>query len=133
MQPVEKFSSKNAILRLDRSVDKPEVDFDEIIRQRKVKLKIDVNYKQQDFDMDYIRYKILKIAPENPEKLPETSSVDPQPSCEESLWPDDDALFSFSNEFSFPDSNKYYNDESFADNLSEMNFVTDESRTSFFR
>lgn len=135
VQPIEKLSSKNTCWRLDRNVGKTEVDVDEIIRQRKKKLETDPNYQQKDFDADFIRYKILNLAPEKSEKSPEMSSVDAQPNNDNPFGVDDDTSFSFSfrSDYSFPDSNKHISDKSFADDLSEMNFLTDGSRTSFFR
>lgn len=105
-QSFGKASSKNVFARVPRSDGKPEVDVDEIMEKCAQRLKTDANYKTRDYDLDYIRYKILKIQPEkmNKAKIPD----------------ENDSMFS-------------ENDEHFALETDNFNFATQESRTQFFR
>lgn len=85
---------------------KPEVDFNEIMEKCAQRINSDPNYKKRDYDLDYIRYKILKIQPEkmNKQKIPD----------------ENDSMFSD-------------NDENFALEMDNFNFATPVSRTQFFR
>lgn len=93
---------------MSRSDVKSDVDFDEIMRKCGERLKTDENYKKNDYDLDFIRYKILK-------KEPEKESA---------------VQMSDENQFQFNDNDF---DDSFSTiSGSQFNFATPESNTSFF-
>lgn len=60
---VSKISLKNTFARIPLSERKPEHDANKVIERCQERLKTDKNYKQQDYDMDYIRLKVLKMTP----------------------------------------------------------------------
>lgn len=105
-QSFGKVSSKNIFARVPRSDGKSEKDFGEIMEKCAQRLKTDANYKKKDYDLDYIRYKILKL---QPEKMNKTKISD-----------ENDSIFS-------------ENDEHFALEMDNFNFATQDSRTQFFR
>lgn len=107
-QSFGKTSSKQVLARVSRSDVKSDVDFDEIMRKCGERLKTDENYKKSDYDLDFIRYKILKKAPEK---------ESPIQMCDE-------------NQFTFNDND--FDDSFSTTSGSQFNFATPESRTSFF-
>lgn len=63
-QAVNRVSLNNVFSRISCNEKKSEVHADELLRQCKERLRTDPNYNSNDYDMDYIRLRVLKFVPE---------------------------------------------------------------------
>lgn len=64
-QAVGKTSLKNTFTRMTRDDDKSEEVLNELIRQCQERRNIDEDYKRNGYNLDFIRYKVLKLLPKN--------------------------------------------------------------------
>ncbi|XP_055297358.1 probable ATP-dependent DNA helicase HFM1 [Sitodiplosis mosellana] len=76
-QKVGKTSLKQVFTRITRNEPKPDVDADMMLEQCKERLKTDANYNEHDFARDFCKYKILKLAPPNPQLNDEEDTMFP--------------------------------------------------------
>lgn len=112
-QQIGKASVKNTFTRVMRE-DKSEALADKLIRQCKERRKEDEEYSRNGYHSDYVRYKYLKLLPEENEE-----QINKQKSPEHNFpeFHDDDRL--------------YINDATLG-NIKDDPFPTQESYSSFF-
>lgn len=129
-QAIEKLALKNVFAHVSRVDAKPEVNADQIIRKCRELLKTDTNYKQQDFDLDFIRYKVLRFTPEK--------KAEPQPkneSPESFLFNDGGFISDFDSptvsDCDFDNNKKRLNFDDLSMMYFSQDFATQESFSSF--
>lgn len=68
-------SLKNVFTRITCDKKQSEANADELMKQCQERLKTDPNYGMNNYEMDFIRYKVLKLLPENRDTKPNDTSL----------------------------------------------------------
>lgn len=85
MEAIERMSLKLQFASVSRPAAGENQNVDEMIEKCRERLRMDENYKQNDFDLDFIRIKFLGTMPEQSAKSPSNEDNSPW-SDEDDLW-----------------------------------------------